>query len=323
MKLPDFLVKNSTQVYIREARSTDDYSIYDFLHGYVYARWPYLYIGIGTGEHPLAKTFIRWGRPLVNLFTSSNKNDKSNTDITIQTGSKPVETKTFADGYHGKVVPLESATQLVQVNENVKLPDLEQVIPYQRARDIILQNPDHIVVLECPCRSARENPCYPLDVCLIIGEPFAGFLIEHNPQRARWISSAEAADILRAEDERGHAHHAFFKDAMLDRFYAICNCCQCCCGAINSHRNGTPMLASSGYTATIDEVLCIGCGDCSQHCQFGAITTPNGTSIVDVEACMGCGICANKCDQDAITLLQDSAKGQPLEIFALIEKRFS
>jgi hypothetical protein len=47
----------STRALTREARRTPDYSLFDFLHGYVYARWPYLYIGIGAGTHPLARIF--------------------------------------------------------------------------------------------------------------------------------------------------------------------------------------------------------------------------------------------------------------------------
>jgi hypothetical protein len=53
-----------------------------------------------------------------------------------------------------------------------------------------------------------------LDVCLIIGEPFASFVAEHHPRRARWTTADEAVQILHAEDERGHAHPAFFKDAI-------------------------------------------------------------------------------------------------------------
>ncbi len=52
-----------------------------------------------------------------------------------------------------------------------------------------------------------------------------------------------------------HCVH-YYKDAMLNRFYAICNCCSCCCGAMNAWNNGTPMLASSGYVAVVDEELC-------------------------------------------------------------------
>jgi Pyruvate/2-oxoacid:ferredoxin oxidoreductase delta subunit len=230
---------------------------------------------------------------------------------------------TFADTYHGKVVPLEAATQLVSVEEDVDLGDLEQTIPYTLARDIILKNPDHIVVLECPCRTVRPDPCKPLDVCLVIGEPFASFVVEHHPRRSRWISQEEAAGILRAERERGHVHHAFFKDAMLGRFYAICNCCACCCGAMQAHQHGTPMLASSGYVAQVDAKLCVACGVCADYCQFTAISADDGLARIDAATCMGCGVCVAHCPQEAISLVRDPAKGEPLEIKKLIARAVS
>ena len=49
------LIRPSTRAFIQEARRTPGFSLFDWLHGYVYARWPYLYIGIGAGEHPLAR----------------------------------------------------------------------------------------------------------------------------------------------------------------------------------------------------------------------------------------------------------------------------
>jgi ferredoxin len=223
----------------------------------------------------------------------------------------------FADTYHGKVVPLEKATQLVTVDEEIRLTDLEHVIPYARARDIVLKNPDHIVVLDCPCRAARSNPCEPLDVCLIVGEPFAGFVAEHHPHRSRWVRPEEAVEILRAEDERGHVHHAFFKDAMLERFYAICNCCACCCGAMQAHRTGVPMLAPSGYVCRADVALCVACGICIDTCQFGALSLSGGAIAVDSDACMGCGVCVSHCAQEALSLVRDVTKGEPLDICAL------
>jgi Pyruvate/2-oxoacid:ferredoxin oxidoreductase delta subunit len=226
----------------------------------------------------------------------------------------------FADSYHGKVMPLDAASRLVRVGEEIRLPDLEQVIPYKRARDLLLSNPEHIVALQCPCRMARPNPCLPLDVCLIVGEPFASFVSEHHPERSRRISPEEAAQILQAEDERGHVHHAFFKDAMLGRFYAICNCCACCCGAMQAQRNGTPMLVSSGYVSRVDESLCIGCATCETYCQFGALSVTDSIAIVDEALCMGCGVCASKCDQGALSLERAAEKGEPLEIFELMAK---
>jgi MinD superfamily P-loop ATPase len=105
---------------------------------------------------------------------------------------------------------------------------------------------------------------------------------------------------------------------MLGRFYAICNCCSCCCGAMNAQRNGTPMIASSGYVAVVDEDMCAACGTCADYCQFEAITVDNGYAVVDYEACMGCGVCVAHCPQEAISLLRDPARGEPLEIQKLI-----
>ena len=62
----DLIVKPSTRKFFREGRRTAGYSFSNFLHGYIYGRWTYLYIGIGTGEHPLAKKF----RPTVNRLSA-------------------------------------------------------------------------------------------------------------------------------------------------------------------------------------------------------------------------------------------------------------
>jgi ferredoxin len=306
MAIKDWLIKPSTREFFAEGRRVPGYSLFDQLHGYVYGRWPYLYIGIGTGEHPLSKWFAPLGGWFNRLVTRKKAEEPANAGIS------------FADTYHGKAVPLETARKLVLINEEISLPDLEQVIPYKRARSIVMKNPDRIVALECPCRAAREHPCLPLDVCLIVGDPFASFVREHQPRRSRWITRDEAIAILQAEDERGHVHHAFFKDAMLDRFYAICNCCKCCCGAMQAHRHGTPMLASSGYVSQVDTDLCMGCGDCADYCQFGALEVTDDLNHVIYEKCMGCGVCVSKCEHGALTLVRDEAKGIPLEICALM-----
>jgi ferredoxin len=294
----------STKRFFQEARQAPDFSIWDFLHGYVYARWPYLYIGVGTGEHPLTSVIRPIVAGLSKLFAPRGKEADSG--------------RGFADSYHGKVVPTEAAKQLVSIREDICLRDLEKIIPYSMARDLILKNPDHIVALECPCRAAREDPCEPLDVCLIVGEPFASFVREHHPRRSRWISSSEAEEILQAENELGHVHHAFFKDAMLGRFYAICNCCPCCCGAMQAMRNGTPMLSTSGYISVLDPSLCIACGDCVESCPFSALVIQGLSVEVDPETCMGCGVCVTTCELSALALERAPERGFPLEITTLM-----
>lgn len=303
-----FSIKPSTRHFYQEGRRTEGYSFFDWIHGYIYTRWPYLYIGVGTGEHRLSRSLSRFWEMLSRIFQRSSAR---------RPGSGG---HNFAHGYHGKVVPPEEARELVSIDQEISLKDLEQIVPYDRARDIILKNPDHIVVLDCPCRASRSEPCQPLDVCLIIGEPFASFVAEHHPQRSRWITRNEAVEILDAEHRRGHVHHAFFKDAMLGRFYAICNCCSCCCGAMQAWQNGIPMLASSGYVSRVYPDSCTGCGNCVEYCQFGAVKLENDRVVVDEMKCMGCGVCVSKCPADTLHLEREKSKGVPLKIRELIEK---
>ena len=307
----------STRSFIHEAQHTDGYTVLDWLHGYVYGRWPYLYIGVALGEHPLARYF----RPLTTLLSRlfvGRKVARRAPQAATGAGNAERDGVAFADTYHGKVVLPEAARQLVTVNQEIRLTNLETVIPYAMARDIVLRHPDHIVVLDCPCRAARTNPCLPVDVCLIIGEPFASFVAEHHPRRSRWIAQQEAVQILTAEHERGHVQHAFFKDAMLGRFYAICNCCACCCGAMQAHQHGVPMLASSGYVSQVSADRCVACGACVQVCPFSALSMDGGRVAVDGGQCMGCGVCVSRCENGALSLARDPSKGEPLELDALL-----
>jgi heterodisulfide reductase subunit A-like polyferredoxin len=86
-----------------------------------------------------------------------------------------------------------------------------------------------------------------------------------------------------------------------------------------AQRSGTPMLASSGYVAQVDDNLCLACKRCERACPFGAIHV-NGKAIIDTAACMGCGVCLAQCKPGAIRLARMESKGEPLEIFALIDQ---
>jgi ferredoxin len=300
------LLKRSTAEFFQEGERAGEYSQFDKIHGYLYAKFPYLYISVALGEHRLNKVLAPVFLFLSKIFGGKNGE--------LEPGYA------WANTYHGKVVPLEEAKNLVSIQEEIEIRNLEHVIPYTKARDIVMINPENIVALDCPCRAAREDPCTPIDVCLIVGDPFASFILEHQPEKARMISSDEAIQILREEHERGHVHHAFFKDAMLNRFYAICNCCSCCCGAFQAHQNSTPMLMSSGYTAFVDHDLCEGCESCVEHCQFEAIEIVDGKAIIAVEECYGCGVCVDQCAYEAIRLDRDPQKGIPLEIKKLMDE---
>lgn len=298
--------KSPTRIFLEEANKLPGFTLLDRLHGYIYGTWIYSYIRISLGKNQ-GPSFINSLSEIIGWLAPGG-----NTPL--------IDRATDADVYHGKVVPLETATQLIKIDQEIVVPLPEQIIPYKTARDIVLKNPEHIVALDCPCRAARENPCTPVDVCLVVGEPFASIVLMTQPDRSRKITQEQAASILQEEHDRGHVHHVFFKEALLDRYYAICNCCSCCCGAMESRRNGNPMLASSGYIAQVDEDLCIACGICEADCQFDAIiVSDEGFSVVSQEECMGCGVCAAHCTENALTLVRDENKPEPLEIETLME----
>ncbi len=235
---------------------------------------------------------------------------------------KPVSWKWFmrlfmksesGDNYHGKVLTVKDAGKIIQLDKPVMLNDLEKVIPYSAARSIILDQPLKLAVMECPCRAQKENSC-PRDVCLVAGEPFVSFVVEHSPDKARRIEVAEALQILQEEEERGHIHTAWFKDAMHGRFYTICNCCTCCCLGMASYFRGVHRIAHSGYQPLFDADNCISCGSCREICPFGAITSMDDVLLINSALCMGCGLCVSHCPVQAIELTLAEEKGVPLDL---------
>ena len=102
MSILSRLVRPSTRAFFREARRPPATSLFAALHGYVYGRWPYLYIGIGTGEHPLARRLAPLVRAAGTLLSHLPRRPGAGT---------------FADTYHGKAVPLGAATRLVRVEQ--------------------------------------------------------------------------------------------------------------------------------------------------------------------------------------------------------------
>lgn len=233
----------------------------------------------------------------------------------------------ICETYHSKVVRLDDASRFITINKNIELRNLDQVLPYKHAKDIILRNPKNIIAYEGACRAQKKDACKPTDVCLVVGEPFADLVRMFQPFRSRRISPDEALPIIKEENERGHVHTAWFKTAMLDRFYAICNCCKCCClGMKFMTEYNMKGVLPSGYRAVIGDE-CVGCSECAKYCQFDAIEiisfSDNGkekkVANVIAERCFGCGICESKCKKVNISLILDPEKGIPLNIETLAE----
>ena len=224
--------------------------------------------------------------------------------------------KWLSDRYHGKVLTHDQANAIINLDAPIRR-DLEKIVPYPIARDLILNAPPEVAAYECGCRHARANPCQPTQVCMVMGEPVVSFILEHHPTTSKRLTQAEALELLHAEHERGHLHSAWFKNAVGNRFYAICNCCKCCCGGIEAMaKYGFPMVASSGFVACVDEGLCNSCENCVPMCPFDALSM-NGIAHLDWDHCMGCGVCVGQCPVGAVTLVRDEKKGVPLDVRAL------
>jgi NAD-dependent dihydropyrimidine dehydrogenase PreA subunit len=190
---------------------------------------------------------------------------------------------------------------------------------------VILEHPEAIALGTCACRKVAQNPCLPMpaEVCIIVGEPWASFITDYNPNMFRRVSQTETVEALHAAHERGDVHAAYFKKEMKGRFFALCNCCECCCIGMrmwNMLEGAVPYLAASGYAMSVTEE-CTGCGVCAEEkgCPFHAISMDeeNERAVINHDRCMGCGACERTCDADALKLALDPSKGEPLDIEAL------
>ncbi len=229
--------------------------------------------------------------------------------------------------YHGKILHHKDALKLVTQKEDVNISPPERVIPFKIARDVVLHNPNSIVVGSCPCRGASANPCLPpgqQDVCLFLGDPWASFMDQHNDKFHR-ISQEEAVKVLESCHEKGFVHIAYFEHAVGNRMDAICNCCSCCCLGIrmwNLMAGTLPLLAPSGYVCEVSNE-CNGCGVCVDGtCHFRAISQQQEGQMVmiDLQKCMGCGVCVAVCPQTALILRREASKGDPLDLDALLDR---
>lgn len=231
--------------------------------------------------------------------------------------------RAVAERYHGKILSHNDARQILNINEDVALPTSvsETMLPYSSANRIIFRHPEAIVAIDCTCRRAAKHDCQPANRCLIIGEPYASFVLAKaknvNPRR---LSQTEAQEVLDLCHRKGYVHNCYFKDGAGQQNYAICNCDPQCCASISAHKLLRALdiqhgpLATSGRKAEIDPVLCCGAEVCREVCPFDAIQANASGALTITSRCMGCGTCADACPQAAIVVHDPVAGLRPLEI---------
>ncbi len=203
----------------------------------------------------------------------------------------------------------------VFVQEPVLVNDkTNHILDYERATHIV-EEAKYIGLGPCYCRHKMYHaghPCEinaPWEVCLTF-DNVARSLAEHG-EYARLISKEEAKEVLQLSydsnlvqiGENVREHPAF-----------ICNCCGCCCEALQAARKFSPMqpVATTNYIPEVSLETCLGCGKCARVCPVLAIAmeekkNPDGTGTkkrprIDKEICLGCGVCARNCPVKAIEL---------------------
>lgn len=191
------------------------------------------------------------------------------------------------------------------------------ILDYERASHII-EEAEYIGLGLCYCRHKMYHaghPCEidaPWDVCLTFGN-VARSLAE-NGGYARLIDKAEAMDALGRSYESNLVQIG--ENVREDPAF-ICNCCGCCCEALQAARKFSPMqpVATTNYIPHISEDTCIGCGKCAKVCPILAIELKEQgegkkkKAVVDTEICLGCGVCARNCPTKAIEL-----KRRPIQV---------
>ena len=89
----------------------------------------------------------------------------------------------------------------------------------------IVDNGDGVALGPCTCRTVFKNCDNPVNVEIMIGHS-RNMFGELKPDEFREITKEEAKDILKQCHQRGLIHTIV---KWQHDFYAICNCCSCCC----------------------------------------------------------------------------------------------
>lgn len=217
---------------------------------------------------------------------------------------------------------------MIPVQQNISGGE-SVVLPYQVLTPLIKAATGHLILNQCPCRTAENCHTAPHSFgCLYLGEA-----VRSVPEGIGQQSSIQQA---LAHLEQGiqlglvpMIVHASFDAELLslpyDRILAICFCCDCCCTVRSHLRLGRSTFDDTiqrlpGLSVTISDT-CIGCGSCLERCPVHAIRLENGQAVIDQSVCKGCGLCISVCQVDAPRLKFEEAEQSLEALYDRIRQR--
>jgi ferredoxin len=289
-------VRESTKALMAKHRWRIDRAI----HNYVYFAFYYPYVRLVYYLFKYLSRYLSWVKPFKFIL------------------------KTAFSRYHAKILSFSDTRKIFELNEDVTAVSEKnkQIIPFKYAYKILLEDPDYIAVMDCPCKKTLKAPEWSINSCISVGKKTSQFWLDRCGKKynARKISQEEALDIIMKFRDRGYLTQAFFKVATGGNIGVICSCHIDSCVSLQATQfarrfdKGLSMAANSGYSVQHDDIFCKKCGTCAGICQFGAIQVVDNQWSYHRDICMGCELCVEHCPEQALLLYQDSDKTVPLNL---------
>ena len=270
------------------------------LHNYIYFTFYYPYVFTVYHIFSFLARYLSWFKPLT-----------------------PVLRAAF-NRYHAKIISFGDTKKIFTLDHDVMAltPRTKEIVPFKYARKIIFQDPEHIAVMDCPCKKTLGDEDWTINSCLAVGKATTAFWLDHGKKyNAKKITQQEALDLISRFRKAGYLTQAFFKVATGGCSGVICNCHPDTCVSLKATEFGRKfnpslnMNAHAGYAVNRDRALCDACGSCAEIGPGKAITvTTKEDWILDENRCYGCELCVESCDKDALSLVRDPSKPVPFDL---------
>ena len=184
------------------------------------------------------------------------------------------------------------------------------VLDYERASEVI-NSAAHIGVGLCYCRhkmSHLDKACdAPQDICMTFNNVAASLT---KNDCARSVDKIECLDLLQEAYDNNLVQ---FGENVREKVSFICNCCGCCCEALQAARRFSILnpVHTTNFIPVVSESTCNGCGKCVVACPVEAMTlvSANNPSKPNMKVaklnealCLGCGVCVRACPNNSILL---------------------